>query len=79
MTYVKEEAAIDHFARLFCGRIREVELQLFVSDAGLVEGHGVEHLVAGHVDRCQVPVGDEALAATKCVSHELHGAFVVGW
>ena len=79
MTYVEEEAAIDHLARLFRGWIWQVELQLFVGDAGFVEGHCVELLVAGDVDRCQIAVGDQALPAAECIAHELHGAFIVGW
>ena len=76
-TYIEEEAAVKHFAGLLSGGVGQVDIQLLVGDAGLVQSDCVELLVAGHVDRVQVSVGDEALPPTEGVTHELHGAFVV--
>ena len=76
-TYIEEEAAVEHLAGLLSGWVRQVDIQLLVGDASLVQSDCVELLVAGHVDRGQVSVGDEALPPTEGVTHELHGAFVV--
>ena len=76
-TYIEEEAAVKHFAGLLSRGVGQVDIQLIVGDASLVQSDCVELLVTGHVDGGQIPVGDESLAPTEGVTHELHGAFVV--